>query len=467
MHCGPRSTSLKHFRLGALLLLLAGSLIGCASLERVNRGTGVVRDEPQPVTTSQGNATVATSAALIAQALNTAQVGAQNPLIDAVRRAVPAPLSAGNRITPLIDGPAAFAAMDRAVAAARHSVNVETYIFSDDSLGRSFATLLMEKARAGVIVRLIYDAIGSRDTPGSLFDEMRAAGVQVAEFRPLNLIKTLPWRYHNRDHRKLLVIDDRLAFTGGLNISGAYSVSSTSRPGPELGLTAAWRDTHVQIEGPAVAQFQAIFFETWERLTERNAEVASSVVLTEAPGHELVTAVVSNGVRQRDEDIYTAYLAAVTHAQQRIWITQAYFSPPTELRKALFAAVKRGVDVRVLLPGFTDSSVVFYASRADYDKFLRHGVRLYEKTDALLHAKSVVIDDAVTMIGSANLDYRSFLHNNEVTALIIGNSTAQRMQDVFKTDIADAYELTLEEWRKRSLGQRIKERLSHWFNYWL
>ena len=467
---------LKQLRNWFGLLAVVVSLIGCASLDRVNRGTGVVRAEPQPIVTPEGQVALPEATAEILARAAGAQRDSNRQsferLTNAVRRAIPGPLTSGNRVTPLIDGPAAFAAIDRAIKAAKSSVHVETYIFSNDDLGRSFADLLMNKASQGVEVRLIYDAIGSFDTPNDLFEQMKQAGVEVAEFRPLNVIKTLPWRYHNRDHRKLIVVDGTIAFTGGLNISGAYSAGSSSHPGPEKGLTAAWRDTHVQIEGPAVWQFQTIFFDTWDRLHDEpdpqgKRQSPKYFPSAQARGDDLVAAVTSNGVRQRDEDVYTTYLAAVTHASSRIWLTQAYFSPPTELTKALFAAVKRGVDVRVMLPGFTDSSAVFYSSRNSYDKYLRHGVRLYERTDALLHAKTALIDDSLVMIGSANLDYRSFLHNNEVTALIIGKDAAERMQSVFQSDLTNAHEITLEEWRKRSLGQRLKEHLSHLFNYWL
>jgi cardiolipin synthase len=471
-HC-PRRTDYTALRNWLSLVFILANVVGCATLHPIDRSSGEIagRSEPQPVITPQGAAPDETATALIEQAAGAQQATTRkqlDELSDAVRRAIPVPLTSGNQVTPLIDGPAAFTAMNAAIDAARTSIHVETYLFSADNLGRAFAERLMRKAREGVEVRLIYDAVGSIETPDNLFDELRAAGVQVAKFRPLNLIKTLPWRYHNRDHRKLLVVDGRVAFTGGLNISGAYAAGSISHPGPDRGLTTAWRDTHVQIEGPAAQQFQTIFLETWTRLgSEVDSHAAKYFPISPAYGGNLVAAVVSNGARQRNEDIYTAYLAAVKHASREILITQAYFAPPPDLTKALFDAVKRGVDVRVLLPGFTDSSPVFYASHAGYDNYLQHGVRLYIKMDALLHAKTMVIDGALSVIGTANLDYRSFLHNNEVTALIIGKEVADRMRAVFKRDIADAHELTLTEWRKRSPTERLKETLSHWFNYWL
>jgi cardiolipin synthase len=160
-------------------------------------------------------------------------------------------------------------------------------------------------------------------------------------------------------------------------------------------------------------------------------------------------------------------MAAVEKAAQRIWVTQAYFLPPPELKRALMAAVQRGVDVLVLVPGFSDSGPVFHASRAGYEELLRAGVRLFEMNDALLHAKTAVIDGALSIIGSANLDYRSFLHNNEVTAVVVSESLGREMEAVFRRDAARATEITLEQWQRRPPGQRIKESLSQLFNYWL
>lgn len=451
--------------LRAILMGLA-VLAGCSTLPSA-RDTSAQRRAPLIGAAGQLSERQA-EAAIQDTAGNTASAAQADPLTDAVRKATDSPFLLGNKAIALIDGPQTFAHITRQIELATSSVHLETYIFADDELGNRLADLLMRKARQGVEVRVIFDAVGSMSSSAALFDRMRASGVQVAEFRPLQPLKTLPWRYHNRDHRKLVVVDGKVAFTGGINISSTYSSKSSLRPGPERGVTEGWRDTHVQIEGPVVRQFQAIFLETWVRLNGQvDANNAKYFPNSPPVGMDIVAAVVSSGVRQRDEAIYNTYLASVTHAASRIWITQAYFSPPPELCDAMIAAARRGVDVRVIVPGFTDSGPVFYAARANYEKLLAGGVHLYELKDALLHAKTAVIDQRMAIIGSANLDYRSFLHNNEVTAVVIAGDLAHTMEEVFNKDLADTHELTLEQWRKRPLGERLKESVSHWFNYWL
>jgi cardiolipin synthase len=297
---------------------------------------------------------------------------------------------------------------------------------------------------------------------------MRQAGVEVLQFRPLDPTRTLPWKLNDRDHRKIVVVDGRIAFTGGINISGAYASSSTSRPGPQQGQQEAWRDTHVQIEGPVAAEFQKLFLKIWERAGGRAGDAAAQYFPPLAPsGAELVAAVATSGGDRDETTIYDTYVAAIGHASRRLWMTQAYFAPDPALRKALIAAARRGVDVRVIVPSFSDSALIFHASRADYEELLAGGVRIYEQRYAMLHAKSMVIDTALSMVGSANFDIRSFLHNNEVNAVVVGSEFAQRMEALFQRDLGDTRELQLESWRKRPWLDRIKELTSSLFSYWL
>jgi len=448
-----------------LLCLVGFLLVSCTDLSSLRRG----HEAAPPVLANNVPLNKKKSDAAIQAAGNgQAQYNAElQQLVDAVRNKTDAPLVTGNKVTPLIDGPETFAHLRRAIDTATRSVNVETYIFSDDSLGRDFASLLMNKARAGVRVRVIFDAIGSITSSDALFDEMRGAGVLVKEFNPLSFHNVAFWKYNKRDHRKLLIVDGKVAFTGGLNISGTYASTSSSRPGPQRGISEGWRDTDAQIEGPAVRLFQMIFFETWSTLEGGDSEPDIDYPPLENVGTDIVAAVASTGVKERKEPIYSSYLAAIQHATKQAWITQAYFSPPPELQDALIKAVKRGVDVRILLPSFTDSSIVFYAARGGYEHLLKHGVRLYEVTDALLHAKTAVIDGSVTIIGSANFDYRSFLHNNEVTAVVISQPLSTRMQEIFLHDLQQSTEIDLSRWKKRSIGEKLKEVASRLLNYWL
>ena len=387
-------------------------------------------------------------------------------LIESFRQAAAAPLVAGNRCTLLIDGPQTITAMRKALEGAQHNVNLETYIFDDDDVGRAFRDLLLERKRAGVTVRVLYDAIGSLTTPAAFFDEMRSQGIEVREFRSLNpLREPLIWKQKNRDHRKLLVIDGRVAFTGGINISSAYESASSTRPGPEEGIDQAWRDTHLMIEGPVAAQFQSLFFASWTAADgEVDAAATDYFPMLAAVGRELVAAVATDARRPA---IYTTYLSAIQRSTQRVWLTNAYFAPNRKLRKAMIAAVKRGVDVRLIVPGFTDSSLILYASRANFGELLAGGVRIYEQRYALLHAKTAVIDGALSTVGSSNLDMRSFVHNNEVNAVVVGTDFGSRMEQVFQKDLANSTELHLDTWRRRSLLEKLKEMGSSWFSYWL
>jgi cardiolipin synthase len=391
--------------------------------------------------------------------------GAVRELVDAVRRYSSEPLTTGNQVRVLVDGPETYAAIEASMRAARHSIDLETFIYGDDDIGRRFAALLAEKKREGIEVRVLYDSLGSMDTPRSFFDELRSQGIDVREFRPMNPVKNpLIWNIHNRDHRKIVVVDGKTGFTGGINIDSTYLSASTSRPGPKRGLKDGWRDTHVRIDGPAVAQLQQLFLESWKVAggavgPETNAAIPPA-------GNTLVT-IVGNNSDSDDRSLYGTYLAAFNCASRRLWITHAYFAPNEDLLTAMTDAAQRGVDVRLIVPSFTDSSIVLNATQATYTRLLESGVKIYELKDALLHAKSVVIDGTVSIVGSANLDMRSFLHNEEVNAIVIDRDVGQRMEQVFEKDQKAARPVALERWQQRSTWQRFKEFWVSLFRYWI
>lgn len=454
-----------------LSIALLSPLIVAACATPASLRTTEETHRRQPVVTEGGPVSEAASDRLIADVAG-ADSGREKAqlkvLSDHIRASLSQPLVAGNRATVLVDGPATFVAIDKAIAQARHHVHVETYIFADDDFGRKFSKQLIEKRKQGVEVRVIYDAVGSIESSQKFFDELKDAGVEVIEFHPINPMKTFLWKMQNRDHRKLIVVDGHVAFTGGLNISNAYSSGSSSKPGPEAGLKEAWRDTHVQLDGPVVEQFQKLFLDTWAKLGGKLARPdAAYYPELKSMGENLASAVASSGTKQQDESIYRTYMAAIENASKRIWITQAYLMPPEEMSEALVRAVKRGVDVRIIVPSFSDSKLVLSASHHEYDPLLEGGVRLIEAQDALLHAKTALVDDSLSIIGSANLDYRSFLHNNEVNAVIIGEEAAQKMESVFKRDLANGKELTLKEWRERGLWQKTRENVSRLLKFWL
>jgi cardiolipin synthase len=385
------------------------------------------------------------------------------------------PLVLGNRLTLLENGPATYASMFEAIRGAKDHINLETYIFEADETGVRFADLLLERQAAGVQVNVIYDSVGGIGTPKEFFDRLRAGGVAVLEFNPVNPLARLEkgWRLNQRDHRKQLIVDGRVVFTGGINISSTYASAPRGKSGGSGGSsgssgskTVGWRDTHVRIEGPVVAEFQKLFMETWQR--QKGEPLAQKNYFPEVPpaGKEIVRAI---GSTPDDEAslIYLTLMSAIAHAEREVHITMAYFAPDEQLLQALVDAVGRGVDVTLILPSYSDSTPIFHLGRSYYTTLLRGGVRIFERRGAIMHAKTACIDGVWSTIGSTNLDMRSFLHNDEINAVMLSREFAARMEAMFDADLAESDEVTLEQWKRRPLGLRIKERLARLGAYWM
>jgi cardiolipin synthase len=451
-------------RCESCLLLVALSL--CASCATQNPRVAPPEEMPPIVARQRVLPEEATDPLLRAALEEYKNDTAVRELVDAVRRYSSAPLTTGNDVKVLVDGPETYASLEAAMRAARRYIDLETFIYGDDDIGRRFAALLAEKHREGVEVRVLYDSLGSMETPRSFFDELRGQGIEVREFRPINPVKTpLIWNIHKRDHRKIVVVDGKTGFTGGINIDSTYLSASTSRPGPKRGLKDGWRDTHVRIDGPAVAQLQQLFLESWKEAGGAAGDRNDAAAIQPA-GKTLVT-IVGNSSESDDRSLYGTYLAAFSCASRRLWITHAYFAPNDDLLTAMTDAAQRGVDVRLIVPSFTDSRIVLNATQATFTRLLQSGVKIYELKDALLHAKSVVVDGTVTIVGSANLDMRSFLHNEEVNAVVISRDVGQRMEQVFERDQKAARPVDLERWQQRSVWQRFKEFWVSLFGYWI
>jgi cardiolipin synthase len=381
------------------------------------------------------------------------------------------PLSLGNRVTLLQDGPDTYAAMFAAIAAARDHINMETYILDGDDAGERFADALIDKQRQGVQVNLIHDSVGTLGTPAAFFQRLKDAGVQVVVFNPINPLQAKAgWDVNQRDHRKLLVVDGKVAVMGGINISSVYSGGSSNPLGGSGKAKGAselpWRDTDLQIEGPVVAAFQKLFIETWE--AQRGPPLAPRAYYPtlDRIGSEVVRAI-GGSPDEPFSQIYVTLISAINSAEHQILLTNAYFVPDPQLMQSLVGAVRRGVDVQLIVPSVTDSSLVFYAGRAHYDELLRGGVKLYERHGALLHAKTVLVDGVWSTVGSTNLDWRSFLHNQELTAVILGPDFGDKMRDAFERDLAASDAITLEAWERRPVGSRAKEWFSRLWEYWL
>ena len=377
-------------------------------------------------------------------------------------------LVAGNKVTLLVDGEATYAAMFEAIENAKEHINFETFIFEDDEVGKRFSDLLIQKSAEGVPVNLIYDSYGSKNTPVSFFQRLRDGGVLVLEFNPVNPLKVLKgkvWALRNRDHRKILVVDGAIAFTGGVNVSAVYSGSSAGWSHREK-KDEPWRDTHVRIEGPAALRLQWQFMKTWERQKGPALPRRDYFPYVQQAGNTLVR-VVGSLPGERNRLIFMMYISAITHAENSVYLTTPYFVPDDQMLKALTDAAARGVDVKILLPGFSDSALVFYASRYYYTRLLKAGVQLFERRGGMLHAKTAVIDDVWSTVGSSNLDNESFLTNDEANAVMLGRDFADSMQAMFEKDLEESDQITLDEWETRSLDNRMKEWPAHLLKHWL
>ncbi len=379
-------------------------------------------------------------------------------------------LYSGNDARLLIDGPGTFKAMFEDIANARDSIHLETYILVDDEVGRSLLERLIEARQRGVEVRILIDAYGSMDLPETYIAQLRVHGIEVCKFHPVDPTEDMRiWRSNIRDHRKLLIIDGKIAYSGGINFSNVYSKGSFSASGSAEVDNAAWRDTHVRIVGPVVEQFQQLFLEMWNKDRSEHERLHGTRYFPEpdAQGDMLAGVIASSGGDNREFDIYSVLAAAIGHAQQRVWITQAYFAPDEALLEIIKAAAKRGVDVRLLLPGVSDAPLVLQASRSSYQELLESGVRIYERSGSMLHAKTVVVDGVWSTIGSANFDYRSFVYNYELNAIVVSSDFGQAMDKLFLVDLQYADEITLSEWQQRPLLQRMKEGMGTMIRPWL
>ncbi|HTD90249.1 MAG TPA: cardiolipin synthase, partial [Burkholderiales bacterium] len=420
----------------ALLVLLAG----CSSLPTIVPDMALHSGRPVQLDGARGPLTAQQSKAILDKLK---KGGDETNIFDrhlALEAAiVGTPLMVGNKVVLLQDGEATFQAMFNAIRNAKRHINLETYTIEDDAIGNRFANELIQKQKQGVQVNLIYDSVGSIGASKDFFKRFTDAGVKVVEFNPINPLATKAgWNVNQRDHRKLLIVDGQIAFTGGINISSVYSGGSfsqraSSRPEEK----APWRDTHVQVEGPVVAEFQKMFLGTWEKQKGKALAPGSYLVPLGNKGKEVVRAIGSSP----DESytlMYATLISAINSAETSVYLTNAYFVPDPQLLGALKAAAQRGVDVKIVLPSYSDFWLVLYAGRSRYEELLRAGAKIYERRDRLLHAKTVIIDGVWSTIGSTNLDWRSFLHNDEVNAVILGQEFAAQMLAMFEKDVASS-----------------------------
>ena len=369
------------------------------------------------------------------------------------------PLTVGNRVKLLRDGPESFAAIFSAIREAKHRIDLEYYILQDVAYGdQHLAALLQSKRRSGVEVNIIYDSYGSADTPAAFFDELKRAGVNLVEFHPLNpLAAENGYAPNARDHRKILVVDGMKAILGGVNLSTTYEGSSFSGASSQAAKKPErWRDTDIQIEGPAVTEIQRLFLENWRRQKGPALEDAGLPATTRAKGTEAVRIIGSTP----DDTIphyYATLLSAIDSAEKSVWITTAYFVPTDQEVKSLKNAARRGVDVRLLLPGESDSALALARGHFHYAELMEAGVKIFETHGEVLHSKTAVIDGVWSAIGSSNFDHRSVLFNDEIDAVVLGRETAAQLEGFFEQDLRNATPVDREAWSDRPVPQKVGE----------
>ena len=368
----------------------------------------------------------------------------------------PQDLRPDNRLVPLRDGRDTYPAMLEAIANARESINLETYILRADSIGEKFGDALKERAKAGVAVRVIYDSFGSLGIDDEFLNDWRNAGIEIAEYNPI-----APWRRRfsltRRNHRKILVVDDRIAFTGGLNIGKEYAAVDEGGGG--------WRDMHVMVEGPVVADLATLFHTTWLKCDGADYTLRPEVAL-EPRGSSLAQVVNNREFKDRFR-FRRAYLRAIRNALSSIDIMNAYFLPGMLMRRTLRKAIERGVQVRVIVPGQSDVKFVQMACEHMYKWFFKAGMKIYEWPDRMMHAKTAVIDSAWSTIGSYNLDNQSLLQNLEVAVAVLDRPFSAHMTDEFENDVARSKEITLAEYEQRGRWRRFSCWLAYQVRRWL
>lgn len=366
------------------------------------------------------------------------------------------PASKGNDVKVLLNAADAYAAMRESIDSAEKHLHIEFYIWNDDETGRDFRDRLVARARAGVEVRVLVDAFGSSGLPSDFFSPLIDAGGNSAVFSPLSRFRRLfkGGRVDFRNHRKLLIADGVVGYTGGINIGDEYLGKDEA--------VGMWRDTHMRIEGPAVYGLQRAFLEDWCWASdEARFEVDKYFPRMESNKGNDVVLIVDSGPDRRWWPIYRLHVQAIALARTRIWLTNPYFLPDPVVEEALVTAALRGVDVRVLVPVKNDSRLVALASEALFPTLLDAGVKIYRYGDGFVHAKTLLVDDWLGTIGSANLDTRSFQLNFELNAFAFGSELTGILAENFLADIGQTKPLTEAEVRNVGYGTRLARLLAH------
>jgi cardiolipin synthase len=376
-------------------------------------------------------------------------VAASDPSFPATMEAhTDSPVVGGNRIDVLLNGDQIFPAKLALIRAAKTSITYAEYFYADGGPAREIADALAERCRAGVTAHILLDGFGTLSMPRDYVELLKTAGCHVATFRPLGRWVSVG-RHNKRNHRRVLVADGRVAITGGSGVSDKWTGDGR--------VEGHWRDTDVRVEGPAARNIQSAFFENWREATGELLGGARYLSNGRSAGEARAQVIKSSPAG--GYDMYTMYLLAIAGARRSIYLTNPYFLPDDRLEETLLAAAARGVRVVALTPGKIDHNVVRAASRRGFGRLLQGGIEIFEYQAALLHAKTMVVDDVWATVGSTNFDNRSFVLNDELNVVLYDRPVVQRLVTAFEADLAHSQRVTYEAWQNRGLKTKILERL--------
>ena len=362
-----------------------------------------------------------------------------------------AALTIHNRVRVLNNGKETFAAILESLKSATSSIHIEYYIFENDRIGNKIARVLMDKAAQGVEVRFIYDDVGSWGLKAKFTRKLRRAGVRARCFMPV----AFPWltsSVNYRNHRKIIIVDGKTAFTGGINIADRYLV--------RRGKNGMWRDTHLQIEGESVAMLQAVFLTDWYFVSKEQTSDTEKYFPKPTVRQESPLQIASSGPDSDWASIMQAFFSAITHAQKYIYISTPYFLPNQAILTALKVAALSGIDVRVMIPSRSDSKIVYWATRSYVSELIDAGINVYMYRKGFNHSKVIIIDGTFSSVGTANMDVRSFEDNFEVTAMMYDHRVAEELEGHFLKDLTHSTRITRENWDERPNLHGIYESLS-------
>jgi len=359
-------------------------------------------------------------------------------------------MTPGNKTEILRNGVQIFPAMLAAIRLAQKTINMEFYIYWDGEVARMFAEALAERARAGVAVKVILDAVGSATMSQELIDFLLRNGIDLEWYHPLRWY-TLS-RFNHRTHRKLLIIDGTVGFSGGVGIADSWLGDADN--------TDHWRETMVRVEGPVVTQMQFAFMDNWVKSRGELLTGLDYFPQVEPRGNHLAQ-VIKSSPSEGSSSVKLLYIISIVSAEKSIWISNAYFVPDSDTLRALEGAVRRGVDVRVIVPGeHTDVPIVRQASRLFYERLLKHGIRVFEYQPTMMHAKTMVVDGIWSTIGSSNFDERSFRLNDEVNVNVYDEGIAGKLEEMFREDLAKSEEVREYKWLKRPRFEKVREKIA-------